>query len=386
MRDYGTGTIYERTTSKGRTYFEGSLTMGRTPEGKKVRRWFRGETKGAVRAKLKEAQAEAATLQWVAPSRITVDAYMTRWLEDGAKPSLREKTYTDYRQVIRKHIAPRMGGTRLQQVTPAQIQGLLSSMERDHQEGRVKGGAPIRQKTYRIIHAAFGQAVRWRLLRDNPASGVVEPRTPPRPMDVWKPDTAIRFLEAAKDDRYHALYAVLLGCGLRVGEALGLGWPEVNLEGKTLTVRRQLSEVSGRVSLTEPKTKAAMRTVDLPDFVVTALRQHQHRMEKETHLVTDFNLVFVDTHGKPVRKSNLRQRSFDLLLKTAGIPRIRLHDLRHACTSLHLSLGTPLLVIQRMLGHSRPSVTLDVYSHLMPTMGREAADKMDTLLTPKPKA
>lgn len=138
--------------------------------------------------------------------------------------------------------------------------------------------------------------------------------------------------------------------------------------------------MNGRLWLQEPKTDRARRAVDLPLFVIAFLREHQERARAEGTLLNDRLLVFTDTQGHPIRKSNLRRRSFLPLLQRAGLPRIRLHDLRHTAATLHLRQGTHPSVVQQMLGHSRVGITLDIYSHVMPTLGKEAAQRMDDLL------
>jgi integrase len=159
-------------------------------------------------------------------------------------------------------------------------------------------------------------------------------------------------------------------------------WPDVDLKRGTVTVRQQLCEVSGKLWLQEPKTDRARRTVDTPGFVMDALRRHQEQMKHEGHLVNDRLLVFVDTEGHPLRRSNLRRRSFLALLSRAGLTRNRIHDLRHTAATLHLVQGTHPSVVQHMLGHARISITLDIYSHVLPRLGEEAARRMNALLGP----
>ncbi|HKV44302.1 MAG TPA: site-specific integrase, partial [bacterium] len=144
--------------------------------------------------------------------------------------------------------------------------------------------------------------------------------------------------------------------------------------GAVLHVCHALHELAGRLWLDEPKNAKARRTVDLPIIAVTALREHRERMLAEGH---PHGLVFCDTHGGPVRKSNLVRRSFLPLIKRAGLPRIRFHDLRHTAATLLLLQGVHPKVVQERLGHSQISVTLDTYSHVLPSMGREAAAKLD---------
>jgi integrase len=193
-------------------------------------------------------------------------------------------------------------------------------------------------------------------------------------MQVLTPEQVKSLLEAATMDRFHALYVLAVATGLRQGELLGLRWEDVDFGGAMLRVRFALHELDGHLSLDEPKTAKSKRPVDLPEVAVTALREHRERMLSEGH---PHGLVFCDTDGGPVRRPNLIRRSFLPLLKTAGLPRIRFHDLRHTAATLLLLQGVHPKVVQERLGHSQISVTLDTYSHVLPSMGKEAAARLD---------
>jgi integrase len=370
-RGRGEGTIL---FLKSKGCWAGALTVGYTETGARRRRWVYGPTKAAVLEKMAHLRHAALTGTLGAPSRLTVADFLTRWLHDAARPAIREATYQLYGSLIRVHVVPRIGTVALGKLTPAHVQGLLADME------RAGAGGKLRLLVYQVLHRACQQALLWGMIPRNPCAAVVRPRPLRREMRYLTSEQARRFLDAVRQDRLFALYAVLLGTGLRLGEALGLTWPDLDLEKGTLTVRRQLCEVSGRLWLQEPKTRTALRTVDLPPFVVEALRRHEERMREEGHLLNDQLLVFVDTEGGPLRKSNVRRRSFEPLLKRAGIPRIRLHDLRHTAATLHFLSGTPARVIQEMLGHASIAITLGTYSHVLPSMQREAAAKLDALL------
>ncbi len=371
------GNIYHRADGR----YEGRITTS-APGGKQRQRSVYGRTREEVKEKLAQVQVDKTHGLLVEPSRQTVGDYLIRWLEDTCRPNVRAGTYALYAMVTRKHIVPRIGGLLLSRLTPAHLQGLLTALD--------KPG--VRQTVFKVLNQSLKQALAWNLIVRNPAQAIVRPKASHREMQTLTPDQARRFLEVAKDDRYHALYAVLLGCGLRLGEALGLGWPDVDLERRTLTVQRQLSEVGGhkqaglptRLLLQPPKTARSRRTVDLPDFVVEALRQHHERMAAEGHLVTDHLLVFVDQDGGFVRKSNLRRRSWAPLLRQAGIPYLRLHDLRHTAATHMFQEGVHPRVVQERLGHANIGITLGIYSHVLPTMQRDAADKIDALLKPQP--
>jgi integrase len=201
------------------------------------------------------------------------------------------------------------------------------------------------------------------------------------------PDEARCFLEAIRGDRLEALYLVALGAGLRQGEILGLAWADVDLEHATLTVRNALQRVDGRLVLVEPKSVTSRRVVALPIIVVDALRAHRTR-QREDRLLAGWRwqddprgLVFTTTIGTPMDGIAVTRR-FQALLAGAGLPRQRFHDLRHACASLLLAQGVAPRVVMETLGHSQISLTLNTYSHVIPALGREAANRMDEMLRP----
>jgi integrase len=371
-RGRGEGSVFRR----GDGLWCGSVTSGYDAQGKRKRRVAYGVTKQEVLEKLGALRSDVVAWSTQGSERTTVSTYLDRWLEDAVRQTVRTSTHEFYRMIVRTHLSPQIGGLKITKLAPMHIQGVLANQERSG------GSSRIRQATFDVLHSALKQAVKWDIISRNPCETVPRPRVARVVIQSLTPEQARQFLSVAATDRLYALYTVLIGCGLRLGEALGLTWPDVDLKRGTLTVRQQLCEVSGKLWLQEPKTDRARRTVDMPGFVIHALCQHQEQMRNEGHLVNDRLLVFVDTEGHPVRRSNLRRRSFLALLTRAGLPRIRLHDLRHTAATLHLVQGTHPSVVQHMLGHARVSITLDTYSHVLPRLSKEAATRMDALLGP----
>ena len=173
-------------------------------------------------------------------------------------------------------------------------------------------------------------------------------------------------------------------CGLRQGEILGLRWSDVDLDTGTLRVHAALQRVAGAFAFVEPKSASSRRTVSLPAIVVAALLAHRARQAAEPERCRPSgafaDLVFTTTLGQPLDGINVTRR-FQRILRAAGLPRQRFHDLRHACASLLLAQGVPARVVMETLGHSQISLTLNTYSHVIPALGREAASRMDEVLT-----
>ncbi|MDR7415286.1 MAG: site-specific integrase [Armatimonadota bacterium] len=308
------------------------------------------------------------------PGRLSVAKFAQQWLSDVVSVSTRPSTLAFYESRVRNHIVPVIGGVQIAKLSPIHVQAVLAEMER-------RGASRSHQRgVLRTLHRMLEQAVTWGFLPRNPCDLVPKPKATQREMCALTPEQAARFLQAARQDRYYALFAVLLGCGLRLGEALALTWPDVDLEGGKITVRRQVTWVKGRPVWTEPKTTAGRRVVDMPRFVVEALRGHQERQRAEGWLLNDQLLVFTDEAGGPVRPENLRRRNFARVLRAAGLPRMRLHDLRHSYATLSLKAGVHPRVVQQQLGHSTVTTTMETYSHVLPGLGREAAERLDRVV------
>jgi len=184
----------------------------------------------------------------------------------------------------------------------------------------------MRELVHSVLHVALRDAVRMERLPSNPCDGVAKPRAAKREIQPLSEEQVKTLLVHAVGNRLHALYVLAVTTGLRQGELLGLHWKDIDLGSANLSVRRTLQEVKGKLNFGEPKTQAGIRVVDLPELALQALREQRKRMLSEGN---PGPLVFCDTAGGPLRKSNLIRRSFHPLLERAGLPRIRFHDLRH---------------------------------------------------------
>ena len=235
-----------------------------------------------------------------------------------------------------------------------------------------------------VLRQALGFAERMDLVGRNVARLARPPRVPRRQVSPLTIEQARTFRAAIAGDRLEALYLVAVGCGLRQGEILGLRWGDVDLGGRTLSVRFALARVDGELRLVEPKSATSRRTVPMPAFVAEALVAHRARQATEAlprrPLPPDpfADLVFMTTLGTPLDGISVTRR-FQRVLKAAGLPRQRFHDLRHPPRAT-CSPRASARVVMETLGHSEISLTLNTYSHVLPGLGRDAADRMDALL------
>jgi integrase len=311
--------------------------------------------------------------------KVTLKEYLALWLE-ASKSSLRPKTVFQYEQIIRLHIDPYLGKVSLKELRQMRIELFYGELRKD--------GVGVRtiRLTHSVLHRALEKALGYGLILRNPAHGAALPRYEHSEMQVLEESQVSQFLVAAHDSQYEALYHLAVVTGMRQGELFGLKWTDLQWQSGTLYVRRQVQNVPGQSwSFGEPKTRAGRRTIRLGEGSLQVLRQHRERQLLQKAVMgqrwKEFDLIFPSSVGTPLNPSGLRL-DYNRVLDAAGLPRIRFHDLRHTAASLMLNHGIPVIVVSKILGHSKPSVTLDIYGHLYQEMQSEAAQIMDRLVTP----
>lgn len=365
-RGNGEGSIIRR--SDGRWCAAVSLEGGR-------RKFIYGRTRHEVATRMAAALADREQGLLATGRRQTLGQFLVRWLQDSVKPTVRPKTYASYSQLLRIHILPALGAVPLAKLDPPRVQRFLNGKLA---EGRLS--ARTIQYLHAVLRAALGQAMKWRLVSVNVATLVDPPRAVRREVRALSPAEARAVLEATRGDWLEALYTLALAVGLRQGEALGLHWNHVDLEAGILRVRVALQRVEGRgLQMVEPKTARSRRTIFLPPQVVDSLRAHKARQANAGCGWHEDDLVFTTTTGKPLEGSSVTHR-FQKLLRRASLPHLRFHDLRHACASLLLAQGVHPRVVMETLGHSQISLTMNTYSHVIPALQRDAAERMDAIL------
>lgn len=371
-RGSGEGTIRER--SDGR--WEARISV-RSEDGRLRRRSLYGASRGEVQQQLVKALRDEQQGITLDDSRQTVETFLHEWLETTAKPSIKPRSHERFEQIIRLHIIPTLGGLRLEKLGHQHIQRLLNAKSEE-------GLAPQTVVHVRnVLRLALNHALKWNLVSRNVALHLDPPIIVRHEIKVLWQDDARRLLEAVKGERLEALYSVALALGLRRGEALGLKWVDLDLDAGRLTVLRSLQRVAGKLQLVETKTSSGRRTITLPQIALRALREHRRRQLQERLIAgsewNDSGLVFTNYRGIPLEPMTLR-RDFRRVLAKAGLPAMRLHDLRHSAASLMLTLGVPLKTIQEVLGHSSIGVTAGFYAHLGDELKQQAADAMDAAL------
>lgn len=381
------------------------LYLGRNPDGKRqiLTRTFDRKKDAEAEARRLGRQKDMGAL--VTPSKEPLATYLIRWLDDVKEGRVRARTLHDYRGIVRRYIedppegTPPIGKIRLDRLTPEAFQALYSHLWKE------EGLSPrTLQYLHAVLRQALGHAVLTGALARNPTDAVKPPSwarenqaAPGKAMRAMSKDEAVRFLEAAQEDRYFSLWTVLLTGGLRPGEALGLLWEDVDLEGGKLHVQRSLTRtgVEGW-KLVDPKTARARRLVVLPELAVQALRVHRKAQAEERLRLgpeyEDNGFVFATHFGQPLDHPNLSMRNFRRIIAAAELgewegegkrrrfrPAFRVYDLRHTCATLLLLAGENPKVVSERLGHASIALTLDTYSHVLPSMQEASAAKLDAM-------
>jgi integrase len=305
-------------------------------------------------------------------TRVTLNEWLDRWLRSL---HVSARTRADYENITRRYWREPLGGYRLDQLTRQAIRDVLADME-------AQGLSPrTRQQARTILRIALGAALDDGLVAVNAAVGKrMVPAQPRREHSVLSAAQVNTLLDGTRDDALGALWAVLATTGLRLGEALGLNWSDLDLDRAELRIQRSLVRPTHGLHwlLEEPKTEKSRRAVPLLTRTVDALRWHRTRQDAEKitagSAYTDRGFVFATPTGEPLQGTAVYKYVWRPTLKRLGLPKVRLHDLRHSAATLWLEAGLPLKLVQELLGHASMTITADVYSHILPAYRREAAD------------
>jgi integrase len=380
----GESSIHE--ASDGR--WHGYVWMGTKEGGVPDRRHVTGQTRAAVARKVRELEKkrDAGTAAEVGKPP-TLGEWLDHWLVHIAARRIRPLTLAGYQSTVRLHIRPALGHHRLDRLLPEHLEAFYLALEE-------KGlSAATALRVHRILHRALKVAMQRGKVGRNVAALVDAPTVKrpsmPRALDV---DECRRVLAAAREMRNAARWTVALSLGLRQSEALGLMWGDVDLDGGTLAINRGLHRVPGKgLVFEEPKTSKSRRVVVMPAQLLAELKAHKiaqdtERAETEAAgLWTEHDLVFPNELGGPMDDRN-DYRTWVALLRRAKVRRVRLHDGRHTAATLLLASGVHPRVVMELLGHSAMSTTTDIYSHVMPALAQEAAERMNSALWGEPPA
>lgn len=340
------------------------------------------KTKRDAEAALRDFLVQSDRGLLLLPTKQTVGEYLDAWLRQ-VEGSLAATAASNYRALVRLYVVPQLGMLKLTALRPHHI---VDAYRRLLMKGG-RRGRPLSSTTVRTVHRilskALSDAVRDGVLGRNPAANVPLPRAVKPELQVWGRPEIRAFLSGAAEDRLYAAWLLALLCGLRRGELAGLRWKDVDVDAGILRITSQRTTTTEWAVITKEPKGTSRRTIDLGPMVVAALLAHRERAVIEAEVVGsrywDSGLVFVQRDGSPYHPDRFREL-FQSVARGARVPVIRLHDARHSCATLALEAGLHPKVVQQLLGHSSWSVTMDLYTHRIERLQRDATARLEALV------
>jgi len=357
---------------KGRNLYRGQIWVTRN-DGSRYRKKVYAKTKLEVQRKLRQIRIEQE--QGISPDikDESIKEYLERWYRN---PNLRPSSI-DSRRVNIKRVSPLIGGKELKSLRASDIQFVYATLAKTLSSSSV-------MQVHSMLRKALGDAVKEGLIVSNPMKRVTHtPKVVRREMTYLNQEEVVAFLKV--EGQWKPLWTLLVGTGLRLGEALGLQWKDIDEKSGTLKINRSLKKVTGLGLIYQnPKTEKSRRSIFMPTAVSKALSKHrvgqsEHRLKLGPDWINE-DLVFPNEWGGPLEPGRIN-RALKKSLINAGIEKhVKVHELRHTAASLAFLKGIPGKVVQEMLGHSHYSTTMDIYSHVDPGMHIEASEKMNAVL------
>lgn len=375
-RANGEGNIRKRKDGR----WEGRYTAGYHPEtGKRIIKNVLGRTQAEAKAKLKKAIEDAQGIDVAHADDYTVGSWLRSWYDLYAQPNIRTATADKYRLFIEEYVTPRIGHIKLAKLTARDLQKLYKELA---EHGRVRpdkqGSYALSSTTVRsvhlMLHCAFERAVKERLIQCNPTEDCIAPKIQRKEMSILKPEDISAYLTAADKHGALPMFYLELVSGLRKGELVALRWDDLDAKGRTISVSKQyIRNPNGEVVLSRPKAETSVRRVSIPQEAVDLLIQEHDKHPDSPYL---FPSSATGEMYHPDSVVNLHKK----ILKDAGLPHIRFHDLRHTFATLALQNGVDVKTVSSMLGHYDAGFTLRTYTHATRQMQDDAAKKMGSFM------
>lgn len=377
------GSIRKRKTEKGPVW-QITIELPKDPiTGKRNRRYKTvvGTKKDAERA-MHEYIREIEKGYYVTDSKITISEWIDTWLEVYIVPNVSPTTLSRYQGMIKRYIKPLLGHIQVQQLNTLTVQSWVNGLKISPSSGKPMSAATVKH-VYHVLKGAMDKAVLAGIAPRTPCIGIMLPKGQKKEAVIYDEEQIKQLISAAKGTDMELVIDMELCLGLRRGELLGLEWDDIDWEKNQVKIIRNRVVVNGKSTVKEPKTASGYRTIDVPFPLMQKLRKRKlecaaNRLRMgPAYMVTDYVIVHDD--GKPIYPEYLSQM-LTKLQDRCGLPRCRFHDLRHLCASIMLLQGVNVKVAQERLGHKDITTTMNIYSHVLPSSAREAAEKIGQLV------
>ena len=376
-RANGEGNIRKRADGR----WEGRYTAGYHPEtGKRIIKNVLGKTQAECKAKLKKAIEESQSLDVGRADEYTVAAWLRTWFELYAKPHIRPSTMNYYHRNIEQHIIPAIGDIPLNKLTTRDLQKLCNDLQSNGRLRKVqkKEKPGLSNSTVRgihmMLHNDLDRAMKEKLILSNPTENCIIPKIEKQEMKILRPDPISSYLNAAERRNALPMFYLELVSGLRKGELTALLWSDLDIQNRTISVSKQyVKNPNGELALTRPKTETSVRKVSIPQEAVDLLISEHDKHPDNPYM---FPSPITGEMYYPDSIVNLHKK----ILKDAGLPHIRFHDLRHTFATLALQNGVDVKTVSSMLGHYDAGFTLRTYTHATRQMQQKAAEKMGSFM------
>ena len=371
-RKAGDGTVRQRKDGR----WEGRIVIGYDDNGYPKTKNVLAKTKKECVEKLQKLKEECGGLK---PEKVRPEMpfgdWLTYWYENHSKTKIRPTTQETYESRIRLHIIPEIGNIPLNKLTQNDLQQFYGRLKKSGRKRFTdKYGEGLSNRMVRMCHAtcrsALEKAVQDGLIRVNPAIGCKLPPARKGEMNLLSRESMQKLLIQAKEEKYYELFLLEFATGLRLGKLTALQWEDLNLTTGELRISEQAVVIGSEVVVTEPRTKAAVRTLLLPPKVLEVFREYRNRNPSRWLFPSP------KKEDSPLLPSVVRQR-LHRLLDHAGCERVRFHDLRHTFATNALAHGMDIKTLSTILGHVSAATTLNTYSHITEEMRRQAAAKID---------
>lgn len=363
-RRRGEGSITQRKDGS----WVGYVLTDQYKNGRRVRRYASGATYEEVRRKLAKLQSSADAGTLLDASDLTVSQHLDHYLPHSVKNTVRASTFANVERLARLHIKPAIGSMRVRAVSEFTIEQMVSSITKSV-------SAEVARKSLSLLSRSFEKLIP-KILSSNPCERVSRPRITRGNIHPLTKEESELFMDHFQSDRLGSLFVLAVLSGARVGELLALSWSDVDFQYGAIAINKTLSNQGKRTTIEEPKSKQSRRRILLPERAMETLFAHRKKILVEGN--AGAGTVFCTKRGGITSRAVLHYR-FKRLLKTSGLQDIRFHDLRHTHATLLLLAGENPKIVSERMGHSSIRITLDLYSHVIPSMQEQAKDKLETM-------